>query len=303
MRSFTPSELSQKDRHALLLSGVGPRPIALVSTVSDAGVVNLSPFSFFNIFSSNPPMVVFSPSFRGTDGSAKDTFRNILSSGECTISAVSHSIVHQVNLASANWAPEVDEYAMSGLTPHPSDVVAPPFVRESPFAMECRLRHHYPCSDGLPGSGNLMICEVVRFHFAEWAFSEGQTLPSPKNMDLVARMGGNWYARANDPQLFELPAPRHNGIGVQALPHEILTSPTLTGAHLAVLASVPEMPVHTAHRGEVSGRVAALVGTPLSETLLKAETHDELRTAKHNIAAACLAMGAVDLAWEALLAS
>lgn len=240
MRSIIPGDLAPRDFHTLLLSGVSPRPIALVSSMGNDGVANLSPFSFFNTFSSNPPVVVFSPSYRGTDGTAKDTLLNVLATGECTINAVPYSIAEQVSLASSNYAPDVDEFEKAGLTKYPSTSVAPPGVAESPFIMECTLMQHVELAKGAPASGNLMVCKVVRVHVAESAF-DGDFL-DPHKLDLVARMGRSYYCRASGDAVFELPQPRVNGIGFDALPSFIRTSHLLTGSDLAQLAGVGKLP-------------------------------------------------------------
>lgn len=241
MRSFTPENTSPRELHSVLLSGVAPRPIALVSSMSTEGHVNLSPFSFFNAFSSNPPVVVFSPSYRGTDGSAKDSFLNVVETGECTISAVPYRLVEQASLASAQYARGIDEFEKAGLTKRPSIDVAPPGVAESPFILECKLMQHIELSAGAPASGNLMICRVVRIHVAESAF-DGEKI-NPHKLDLVARMGQSYYCRASGEAIFEAPQPRVNGIGFDALPAFIRTSDLLTGNDLALLAGVPALPV------------------------------------------------------------
>ena len=240
MRTFTPENTSPRDLHAVLLSGVAPRPVALVSSMSADGRVNLSPFSFFNAFSSNPPVVVFSPSYRGTDGTAKDSFLNVVETGECAISAVPYRLVEQVSLASAGYARGIDEFEKAGLTKRPSVDVAPPGVAESPFIMECRLMQHIELAKGTPASGNLMICRVLRIHVAESAFN-GERL-DPHRLDLVARMGYSYYCRASGDAVFEAPQPRVNGIGFDALPDRIRTSDLLTGNDLALLAGVPAIP-------------------------------------------------------------
>ena len=194
MLHYEPKDLSVLEVHKLLLGGVAPRPIALVSTISKDGINNLSPFSFFNAFGANPPVVAFSPSRRGKDASLKDTYNNLIAVKECVIQAVNHSMVEQVSLASAEYSPDVDEFIKSGLTPVDSDIVKPKRVKESPFQMECRLLEMKSFGEG-GASANLAVCEVVKFHFAENLFTNG--IIDPLKIDLVARMSGDFYSRAN----------------------------------------------------------------------------------------------------------
>jgi|GEM_PF-79665 len=239
MRSFDPAEHPIPVIHRLLLSGVAPRPIALVSSMDTDGVVNLSPFSFFNAFGANPPVIIVSPAYRGKDGTPKHTFENIVSTREFTVSASTYDMVEQINLASADYPQGVDEFVKSGLTKLPSKNVSPPGVAESPFIMECRLLQHID-TGGKPAAGNLLLGEVVLFHVRESAF-EGEHI-DPQRLDLVARMGGDWYCRASGGALFRLPKPEINGIGIDALPEFIRESPYLSGRDLARLASVRELP-------------------------------------------------------------
>ncbi len=239
MKTIDPREHPVPFVHRTLLSGVAPRPIALVATVDGEGRHNLSPYSFFNAFGANPPVIVVSPAYRGKDGTAKHTFENIRDTGEFTVSAVSYSMVEQISLASSDYDRGVDEFEKAGFTKLTMDVVAAPGVAESPFVMECRLLQHVD-TGGKPGSGNLMIAEVLRFHVRDSAF-EGERI-DPRRLDLVARMGYNWYCRASGDALFELPKPGHNGIGVDALPSHIRESSILTGNDLGKLAGVASLP-------------------------------------------------------------
>ncbi|MFZ1729001.1 MAG: flavin reductase family protein [Bacteroidota bacterium] len=239
MKSFNPKDHPVPYIHQLLLSGVAPRPIALVATLDGEGRPNLSPFSFYNAFGANPPVIVVSPAYRGKDGTPKHSFENIQQTKEFTVSAVSHAMVEQISLASSDYERGVDEFIKAGFTKLPSDIVAAPGVAESPFVMECRLMHHFD-TGGKPGSGNLMVAEVVMFHVKDSAF-EGDRI-DPRRLDLVARMGYNWYCRANGEALFELAKPRHNGIGFDALPTHLRESTILTGNNLAKLASVGQLP-------------------------------------------------------------
>ena len=193
MLHYEPKDLSVPEVHKLLLGGVAPRPIALVSTISKDGINNLSPFSFFNAFGANPPVVAFSPSRRGRDASLKDTYNNLMETGECVIQVVTHSIVEQVSLASAEYPPDIDEFVKSGLTPIDSDLVKSKRVKESPFQMECRLVEMKSFGEG-GASANLAICEVLKFHVSEDLFTNG--IIDPLKIDLVARMSGDFYTRA-----------------------------------------------------------------------------------------------------------
>jgi flavin reductase (DIM6/NTAB) family NADH-FMN oxidoreductase RutF len=193
MLHYEPKDLSVPEVHRLLLGGVAPRPIALVSTISKDGINNLSPFSFFNAFGANPPIVAFSPSRRGKDATLKDTYNNLIATKECVIQVVTHLMVEQVSLASAEFPPEYDEFNKSGLTPVESDLVKPKRVKESPFQMECKVLEIKNFGDG-GASANLAICEVLKFHVAEDIFTNG--IIDPNKIDLVARMSGDFYSRA-----------------------------------------------------------------------------------------------------------
>jgi flavin reductase (DIM6/NTAB) family NADH-FMN oxidoreductase RutF len=193
MLHYEPKDLSVTEVHRLLLGGVVPRPIALVSTISKDGVNNLSPFSFFNAFGANPPIVAFSPSRRGRDATLKDTYNNLIETKECVIQAVTHSMVEQVSLASAEYPPEIDEFLKSGLTAINSDIVKPKRIKESPFQMECKLLEMRSFGEG-GASANIAICEVLKFHVAEDIFTNG--IIDPIKIDLVARMSGDFYSRA-----------------------------------------------------------------------------------------------------------
>ena len=239
MRSIDPSTVPTGESHRYLLSCVAPRPIAFVGTQNSEGAVNLSPFSFFNAFGANPPVVAFSPAFRGTDGSAKHTFVNIKETEEFTVSVVNYSMVEQMSLASADWPEGVDEFVKAGFTTHPSQKIAPPGVAESPMVMECKLLQHVDLG-GDPGSGNLMIGEVLMFHIQEDVF-EGK-YPHHDKLDLVARMGGPYYCRASGEAVFELAKPSGLGVGFDGLPESVQKSRVLTGNHLGKLAGVESLP-------------------------------------------------------------
>jgi flavin reductase (DIM6/NTAB) family NADH-FMN oxidoreductase RutF len=195
MLHIDPKEKSVGEVFDYLLGGVAPRPIALVSTLSADGEPNLAPFSFFNAFGGNPPTVAFSPSRRRRDGTTKDTYHNLMATKECVIQVVTYEIHQQVNLASGEYEAGVDEFAKSGFTPVASDIVKPARVAESPFQMECKLKEIINLGDG-PGSGNLCICEVVRFHIDERLFNDKGVI-DPQLIDLVGRNSARFWTRAH----------------------------------------------------------------------------------------------------------
>ncbi len=207
MLHFIPKELPVQKLHQLLIGGVAPRPIALVSTLSKDGIPNLSPFSFFNVFGSNPPILAFSPSRRGRDSSLKDTYHNIVETKECVIQTVTYPMVEQISLASTQFKPELNEFIKSGLTPMESDIVKPFRVKESPFQMECKLLEMKSYGEG-GSSANIAICEVLKLHIAEDIFEDG--IIHPDLLDPVARMSGNFYSRASGKAIFKVVQPTTN---------------------------------------------------------------------------------------------
>lgn len=243
MLEFNPREMTVPEVHRLLVGGVAPRPIALVSTVSKEGVDNLAPYSFFNTFGANPPMVAFSPSRRGSNGSLKDTYNNLVNTGECVIQAVTYNIVSQVSVASAEYLPDVDEFVKSGLTKIESTILKPKRVKESPFQMECILKQMIPLGDK-NASGNLAICEVVKFHVDENIIVNGTI--EPNLIDLVSRMSANYYCRANGSAIFSLEQPNTKlGVGFDNLPDIVKNSKTFSGYELGRLASIQVIPTPT----------------------------------------------------------
>lgn len=240
MKHFIPKELTQPEVHKILLGGVGPRPIALVSTVSKNGVNNLTPFSFFNAFGSNPPVVAFSPSRRGKDASLKDTYNNLVETKECVINSVTYSMVEQISLASTEYPPEVDEFLKSGLTPINSDIIKPKRVGESPFQMECKLLEIRSFGDG-GAAANIAICEVLKFHIAEDLFVNG--VIHPNKIDLVARMSANFYCRAFGDAIFEIEKPiGKKGIGYDKLPDFIKQSFIYSANNLGKFGNTESIP-------------------------------------------------------------
>ena len=241
MIHLKPEELSIPDLQRTLQFAVGPRPIALASTVDRDGRVNLSPFSFYNVFSTNPPILVFSPALRGRDGSSKDTLQNVLAVPEVVIHSVSHAMVEQTSLSSTEYATGVNEFAKAGFTAIPSTHVQPPRVAEAPVAMECEVIEVKALGDG-PSAGNLVICEVKLIHIHSSVLDEEGRLDQ-NQLDLVGRLGGDWYVRANGDALFEVEKPiATRGIGVDALPPSIQKSTILSGNDLGRLGNVEMLP-------------------------------------------------------------
>lgn len=240
MKEYLPKEISVPEVQRLLQGGIGPRPIALVSTISKAGINNLSPFSFFNVFGANPPVIAFSPSRRGRDGSLKDTYLNLMEINECVVQAVTFDMVEQVSLASTEYERGIDEFIKSGLTPIDSDLVKPKRVKESPFQMECKLLDIMSYGDG-GASANIAICEVIKFHIAEDIFENG--LIHPNKIDLVARMSGDFYCRAFGENIFEVEKPvKKKGIGFDQLPEFIRHSNVYSANNLGKFANIESMP-------------------------------------------------------------
>lgn len=240
MLKYYPDKTDVPFIHQLLLGGVAPRPIALVSTISKTGVVNLSPFSFFNTFSANPPIIAFSPARRGRDATLKDTYHNLVETKQCVVNAVTFSMVEQVSLASAEYAPEVDEFLKSGLTKVESEFVVPPGVLESPFRLECELIQMINLGEG-GAAGSLAICEVKLIYVDEDIMDNGKIIPD--KIDLVARMSGDFYCRASGDSIFEVVKPiGKKCIGYDHLPDYIKESKILSANDLAKLANVETLP-------------------------------------------------------------
>lgn len=244
MLTLDPKELPIPKLHGYLLGAIGPRPIAFASTVDENGANNLSPFSFFNVFSAAPPVLIFSPARNGRTNTTKDTYNNIKKVPEVVINIVNYDILHQMSLSSSPFAPEVDEFVKAGLTPVPSDTVKPMRVLEAPVQFECKVLEVKELGDQ-GGAGNLVICEVTKIHIHEEILAEDGTIDQ-KKINLVARMGGNWYCHANEASMFEITKPITTiGIGFDQLPDDIRQSTVLSGNDLAQLAGVTELPNET----------------------------------------------------------
>jgi flavin reductase (DIM6/NTAB) family NADH-FMN oxidoreductase RutF len=239
--TVNPKEVSLGKLHHHLLSAVGPRPIAFASTVDKDGNRNLSPFSFFNVFSANPPVVIFSPAKSGRTNTQKDTYHNVKETMEVVINIVNYPIVQQMSLSSTAYDKGVDEFLKSGLTPIDSEMVKPSRVKESPVQLECKVREVIELGDE-GGSGNLIVAEVVLMHIDDNMLNEEGAIDQTK-IDLVGRMGGNYYVRANGDALFEVPKPiRQKGIGIDQLPEKVRNSKVLSGNDLGMLGNVEKLP-------------------------------------------------------------
>ena len=241
MKSLYPQDISPMQLQGILQNAVSPRPIALASTVNKSGDVNLSPFSFYNVFSSNPPILIFSPARRVRDNTTKHTLENVLEVPEVVIGVVNYAMVQQVSLSSTEYAEGVNEFVKSGLTMKKSELVRPPLIAESPVNFECRVVETKPLGTG-GGAGNLVICEVLKIHLKEEFLNDDGTLNQIK-IDVVARLGGNWYSRNTKENLFEVPKPLvSQGIGYDELPVEIKNSTVFTGNDLGMLSNVESLP-------------------------------------------------------------
>jgi len=240
MLSINPKEISTGKLHGYLLGAIAPRPIAFASTIDADGNPNLSPFSFFNVFGSNPPVLIFSPARRVRDNTTKHTLENSLATKEVVINIVNYDIVQQMSLSSTEYPEGVNEFEKAGFTMLPSDEIKPFRVAESPVQFECKVKDViFTGNEG--GAGNLIVCEVVKIHISEDVLADDGSIDQHK-IDLVARAGGSYYTRARD-GFFEIPKPIATlGIGVDAIPLEIRNSPILTGNNLGMLGNVEQLP-------------------------------------------------------------
>lgn len=293
MLTLDPKELPIPKLHGYLLGAIGPRPIALASTIDENGNPNLAPFSFFNVFSANPPIAIFSPARSGRTNTTKHTYDNVKAVPEVVINVVNYDLVQQVSLSSSEYAKGVNEFVKAGLTPIKSDLIKPFRVKESPVQFECKVIEVKELGDG-GGAGNLVICEVVKIHINENVLNESGVIDQTK-IDLVARMGGNYYCRAHGDALFEIAKPLTTlGICFDNLPHDIKNSSILTGNDLGQLANVESLPDETS--------VNEYKLMELSEIFMKNEKHpEELQKALHQRAKELLNVGNVDEAWKTLL--
>lgn len=235
-------DLKTAEKQYYLQHVIAPRPVCFASTIDKAGNVNLSPFSFFNLFSTNPPIVVFSPSRRARNNTTKHTLENIIEVPEVVVNIVTYDMVHQVSLASCEYPKEVNEFIKAGFTEEPATLIRPPMVKESKVKLECKVNEIKPLGD-VGGSGNLVICEVLRMHIDDSFIDENKKIDQRK-IHHIARLGGDWYCKVDETNLFHVPKPNTElGIGIDALPQSIRNSKILSGNNLGQLANVNEMPI------------------------------------------------------------
>ncbi len=241
MRVITPGEVETKDLHQFILGAVAPRPIAFVSTIDDDGIPNIAPYSFFNAFSSNPPVLVFSSNRRVADNTTKDTLHNVELNQELVVNVVNYEIVHQMALASISYPSDIDEFAKSGLTPIPADLVKPFRIKESPAHFECKVSEIITLGNH-GGAGHLIICNVLRMHVCESVIDDKNRI-NPHKMDLVGRMGRSHYVRAQGEAVFDLyQSVMKPALGFDSLPKHILNSNVLSGSDIAKMAGLYKFP-------------------------------------------------------------
>ena len=288
MKSFEPKEISTKQLHSYLLSSIAPRPIAFASTIDANGNPNLSPFSFFNVFSANPPILIFSPARRVRGNTTKHTLHNVEAVKEVVINVVNYDMVQQMSLSSTEYPADVNEFKKAGFTMVDSHNIRPFRVGESPVQIECKVNEIvYLGNDG--GAGNLIICEVVKMHISEQILNNNKSINQEK-LDLVARAGGNYYSRAKS-GFFEIPKPLSSlGIGVDALPEHVRNSMILTGNDLGLLGNIEALP----STKEIEEFIESV---NKSYPNVKQSTHRE----KHKIAQNYLSFGDVQSAIKILL--
>lgn len=293
MLSLDPKSLAIPKLHGYLLGAVGPRPIAFASTIDENGVANLAPFSFFNVFSANPPIMIFSPARSGRTNTTKDTYNNVKVVPEVVINVVTHDIVHQMSLASSPYEPGEDEFMKAGFTKLDSETVKPFRVAESPVQFECKVNEVIELGkEG--GAGNLVICEVTKIHIDERVIGEDGKIDQHK-IDLVSRMGGNWYCRADQNSMFEINKPIvTKGVGFDSLPEDVKNSSVLTGNDLGHLAGIEELPNET--------NVNDYKLIELSELFVSLEDEQvKLEQELHKMAQGLLKENKLEEAWMTLL--
>ena len=287
-----PGEIKTGELHAYLLGAIAPRPICFASTVDEEGQANLSPFSFFNVFGSNPPTLIFSPSRRVRDNTVKHTLENIYATKEVVINVVNYAMVQQASLSSCEYPKGTSEFEKAGFTPLASEIIRPFRVKESPVQLECVVKQVIETGNH-GGAGNLVICEPVMIHINDDVLDANGKI-DPQLIDLVARMGGDYYCRASGNAVFEVAKPNLKlGIGVDALPWGIRNSAILTGNNLGQLGNVHEYPVidATFHDDHLKNIIQYYSISP-----------DEMEKELHTYAKKLLENGKVSEAWQVLLA-
>lgn len=269
MLTINPSEIETRFLHQYLIGSVGPRPICFASTVDANGKPNLAPFSFFNVFSANPPILVFAPNNSGRTGEPKHTFLNAKAVPEVAINVVTEEMVEQMNVAAAPWDIGVDEFEKAGFTPVQSDLIKPCRVAESPSQIECKVIEVKEMGKG-GGAGNLVICEVLRIHIKEEVLNAENKIDQRK-MKLVGRLGGSWYSKTDEAALFELAQPMKPTIGYDQLPLFIRESEELTANELGKLSALEKMP----ERANFSAHSVETLDWPLVKRLIKENQADK----------------------------
>lgn len=285
---FNLKDLTTAEKQYYLQHIVAPRPVCFASTIDKRGKVNLSPFSFFNMFSSNPPIVIFSPSRRVRDNTAKHTLQNVLEVPEVVINVVTYDMVQQTSLASCEYPKGTDEFIKAGFTKEPATLVAPPMVKESKAKLECEVLEIKPLGTGA-GAGNLVISEVLCLHVDDSLLADDKKFDQAK-LELIARLGADWYCRVSTDNLFIVPKPNVLlGIGIDALPANVQNSKVLTGNHLGKLANVQKIPDVDPH-----------FNYDYVHTISEDGITDK-KTRVHLIAAKLLDENKIDEAWQVLL--
>ncbi|MES2590291.1 MAG: flavin reductase family protein [Bacteroidota bacterium] len=294
MLTINPKDVTTSVLHSYLLGAVAPRPIAFASTIDKEGVPNLAPFSFFNVFSANPPIAVFSPARSGRTGQTKHTFDNIKEVPEVVINMVNYSMVQQTSLASTEYPKGVNEFVKAGFTPIESELVKPFRVKESPAQLECKVKQVIELGEN-GGSGNLIICEIVLLHINEGVLDSNKQI-DPDKIDLVARLGANWYSRTNKKALFEVTKPILNlGIGIDQIPSYIRNSDVLTGNNLGQLGNIEKLPSDS--------EIETYKNSGALEQVLEVYGKNKNSGGNyHDIAKDLLEHGKVEEAWKVLLA-
>jgi flavin reductase (DIM6/NTAB) family NADH-FMN oxidoreductase RutF len=295
MYTINPADVSTAELQVLLQSAIAPRPICFASTIDKNGTPNLSPFSFFNMFSTNPPVFIFSPARRVRDNTIKHTLENVYEVPEVVINMVNYDLVQQCSLSSTEYDKGVDEFVKSGLTPLPSDLVKPFRVKESPVQLECKVNQVIELAQ-TPGAGNLIICELLRMHVNPSVMDDRGRINQQK-IDLVARLGGDWYCRASGPALFEVEKPvRTKGLGVDRIPERIRYSRYLTGNNLGQLGNTEQLP----DTDDIE--IYKKINLELAALMMEHLPHEELEQRTHILAKKYLDEGKVTEAWKILLA-
>lgn len=285
-------DISAAQAQKYLNSAIAPRPIAFVSTIDKEGKVNLSPFSYFNLFSVNPPILIFSPSRRVRDNTTKHTLQNIEEVPEAAVNIVTYDMVQQVSLSSCEYPKEVNEFAKAGFTQQNAIYIKPPLVLESPISLECKVLEIKQLGQ-LAGAGNLVICQVICMHINEAVLKEGSLDIDGTKIEQVARLGDNWYCKADNRSMFTVTKPNTKlGIGWDGLPQPLLQSKVLTGNHLAQLANVEAVPVMDT---SFTNMAATFILRQYKNNFSKRNYF------LHKLAAELLTNNKVDDAWQVLL--